>query len=126
MNSQIENLINRYGDQGSFTCVAPTKEMLDEVKEILGFPIPDQFLEYLNIYSHGGIGFEILGIGFDGSISFLEETLETAKTACPKTFLSSRIAKNGFTALMQIRTKLRHGPSARKCASNTPALTTTS
>ena len=39
----------------------------------LGF---EQLLEYLNTYSHGGIGFEILGIGFDGGISFLEETLE--------------------------------------------------
>ncbi|MDK7723899.1 SMI1/KNR4 family protein [Slackia exigua] len=76
MNGRINDLMTRLGDKGSFTKVAPTQEMLAEVEEKLGFIVPEQFLEYLNIYSYGGIGFEILGVGFDGSISFLEETLE--------------------------------------------------
>lgn len=50
----------------------------------LGF---EQFLEYLNIYSHGGIGFEILGIGFDGGISFLEETLGYREDGLPDNLL---------------------------------------
>ena len=87
MNSQIENLIARYGDKGSFTRVAPTKEMLAEVEEKLGFSVPEQFLEYLNAYSHGGIGFEILGVGFDGSIPFLKETLEYREDGLPESLL---------------------------------------
>ena len=87
MNSQINDLITRFGDKGFFTKVAPTQEMLAEVKEKLGFSVPEQFLEYLKIYSHGGIGFEILGIGFDGSISFLEETLEYREDGLPNNLL---------------------------------------
>ncbi len=61
--------------------------MLAEVEEKLGFSVPEQFRDYLNTYSHGGIGFEILGIGFDGSISFLEETLEYREDGLPKNLL---------------------------------------
>ena len=61
--------------------------MLAETEEKLGFGVPEQFLEYLNTYSHGGIGFEILGIGFDGSISYLEETLEYREDGLPENLL---------------------------------------
>ncbi len=87
MNSQINDLITRFEDKGSFTKVAPNQEMLAEVEEKLGFSVPEQFLEYLKAYSHGGIGFEILGIGFDGSISFLEETLEYREDGLPNNLL---------------------------------------
>ena len=87
MNIQINDLITRFEDKGSFTKVAPNQEMLAEVEEKLGFSVPEQFLEYLKAYSHGGIGFEILGIGFDGSISFLEETLEYREDDLPKNLL---------------------------------------
>ena len=87
MNGRIKDLMTRLGDKGSFTKVAPTQEMLAEVEEKLGFIVPEQFLEYLNTYSHGGIGFEILGIGFDGSISFLEETLEYREDGLPDNLL---------------------------------------
>ena len=87
MNGQINDLITRFGDKGSFTKVVPTQEMLTEVEEKLGFVVPEQFLEYLKTYSHGGIGFEILGIGFDGSISFLEETLEYREDGLPDNLL---------------------------------------
>ena len=87
MNGRINDLMTRLGDKGSFTKVAPTQEMLAEVEEKLGFIVPEQLLEYLNIYSHGGIGFEILGVGFDGSISFLEETLEYREDGLPDSLL---------------------------------------
>ena len=61
--------------------------MLAEAQQKLGFPLPKQFLEYLNAYSHGGVGFEILGIGFDGSMAFLEETLEYREDGLPANFL---------------------------------------
>lgn len=87
MNNQIKNLIAQYEDRGSFTHKAPTKEMLETIKNKLGFNVPDQYLEYLNNYSHGGIGFEILGIGFDDSISFLEDTVEYRKEGLPVNLL---------------------------------------
>ncbi len=87
MNKTIETMISQHGDKGSFTHVAPTEEMLTEAQEVLGFPIPEQFLEFLNTYGHGGIGFEVLGIGFDGSMPFLEETAEYREDGLPGNLL---------------------------------------
>lgn len=87
MNSKIETVISQYEDDGSFTKVAPTQEMLDKAQTKLGFSIPEQFLEYLNAYSHGGIGFEILGVGFDGTMPFLDETLEYRQDGLPDNLL---------------------------------------
>lgn len=88
MNRQIKDLVEQYKGEGHFTCVAPTPEMINEAEEKLGFAIPGQFLDWLNTYSHGGInGIEILGIGFDGSIVFLETTLRYREYGLPKNLL---------------------------------------
>lgn len=87
MNKQITDLIAQNGKDDAFNKVVPTQAMLDEAQAELGFPIPEQFLEYLNTYGHGGFGFEILGIGLDGSIAFLEETLEYREEDLPANLL---------------------------------------
>ena len=87
MNKNIEDLIMRYGDMGFFTRVAPSQAMIAEVEEKLGFSVSSQYLDYLKKYSHGGIGFEVFGIGFDGSIMFLEETLEYRNYGLPNNLL---------------------------------------
>lgn len=87
MNKKIMDLISQNGKDDAFSKMAPTQAMLDEVQTKLGFPVPEQFLEYLNTYSHGGFGFEILGIGLDGSIAFLEETLEYREDGLPENLL---------------------------------------
>ena len=87
MNKQIEAAISQCSGKDSFTKIAPTKEMLAEAQQKLGFPLPEQFIEYLNAYSHGGVGFEILGVGFDGSMAFLEETLEYREDGLPANLL---------------------------------------
>ena len=87
MNKQIEAAISQCSGKDSFTKMAPTKEMLAEAQQKLGVPLPEQFIEYLNAYSHGGVGFEILGVGFDGSMAFLEETLEYREDGLPANLL---------------------------------------
>ena len=87
MNKQIETAISQSSGKDSFTKIAPTQEMLAEAQQKLGFPLPEQFLEYLNAYSHGGVGFEILGVGFDGSMAFPEETLEYREDGLPANLL---------------------------------------
>ena len=87
VNKKISDLISKDGKENSFTRVVPTKRMLEKVKEQLGFSVPEQFLEFLNKYSYGGFGFEIYGIGFDGSIAFLDETLEYRKIGLPENLL---------------------------------------
>ncbi|ACV22894.1 SMI1 / KNR4 family [Slackia heliotrinireducens] len=88
MNDKIKELISKYEDEGFFTRVPPTPEMVKEAQEKLGVEIPEQFLEYLNIYSYGGInGTEILGIGMTGKIMFLEETLEYRRYGLPNNLI---------------------------------------
>ena len=84
MNDKIKELISKYEDEGFFTRVSPTPEMVKEAQEKLGLVLPAQFLEYLDVYSYGGInGTEILGIGMTGKIMFLEATLEYRRYGLP-------------------------------------------
>ena len=85
MNSEIEALIDQYQEDGDFTRVPPTEETLELVRKRLGVDLPDQFLEYLKEYSHGGIaGVEVLGIGLDGSVAFLDATVERRNYGLPE------------------------------------------
>lgn len=56
MNDQIATLIAQYEQESDFTHVAPTDEMIESAQRLLGVTIPEQFIEYLNEYSYGGVG----------------------------------------------------------------------
>lgn len=89
MNDKIKRLISQYESEGFFTKVPPTQEMIDRAQAELGFIIPGQFLDYLNTYSYGGInGITILGIGKNGSITFLETTMRYRKYGLPNNLLA--------------------------------------
>ena len=89
MNSSLTGLIARYERAGDFTRKAPTKEMLVEAEQLLGITIPRQFVEFLQAYSYGGIGgVTILGVGLDGSMAFLEVTLDYRKYGLPHNLLA--------------------------------------
>ncbi len=84
MNGKIKSLIDQYQEEGDFTRARPTPNMLDTVRSVLGVTLPEQYLDYLNEYSHGGIaGVEILGIGLTGKVFFLDETLEYRDEGLP-------------------------------------------
>ena len=88
MNDKIKSLISQYERKGSFTYMKLTPSMLASAQQQLGVTIPAQFIDYINSYSHGGIGgIEILGIGFDNSICFLEETLDYRSYGLPENLL---------------------------------------
>lgn len=89
MNAQIRALIAQHEQDGFFTRVAPTEEMLASAQRLLGVTIPKQFVEYLNEYSHGGVGgVEILGVGLTGTMLFLEVTLDYRKYGLPHNLLA--------------------------------------
>ena len=89
MNSKLTDLIAQYEQDGDFTHTAPTKDMLAAAERLLGVTIPQQFVEFLQEYSYGGIGgVTILGIGLDGSMAFLEETLDYRKYGLPHNLLA--------------------------------------
>ena len=89
MNTQIRALIAQHEQAGDFTHVAPSEEMLASAQRLLGITIPQQFVEFLQEYSYGGIGgVTILGIGLDGSMAFLEVTLDYRKYGLPYNLLA--------------------------------------
>lgn len=88
MNDQIRALIAQHEQDVLFTRVAPTEEMLASAQRLLDVTIPQQFVEYLNEYSHGGVGgIEVLGVGLNGTMLFLEATLRHRKYGLPNNLL---------------------------------------
>ena len=89
MNDQIRALIAQHEKERDFTHVAPTDEMLAAAQRLLGVQLPQQFVDYLNEYSHGGVGgVEILGVGLTGTMLFLEVTLDYRKYGLPHNLLA--------------------------------------
>ena len=49
----------------------------NNAEEILGVKLPNQYVDYIKMFGHGGIaGVEILGVGLTGKMIFVESTLE--------------------------------------------------
>lgn len=89
MNAQIRDLIAEHEEDGLFTRVAPTEEMLASAGQQLGVTIPQQFVDYLKEYSHGGVGgVEILGVGLTGRMAFLDTTLDYRQYGLPHNLLA--------------------------------------
>ena len=89
MNDRIRTLIARHEQDGFFTRIAPTDEMLASAQRLLGVTIPQQFVDYLVEYSHGGVGgVEILGVGLTGTMLFVEVTLDYRKYGLPHNLLA--------------------------------------
>ena len=77
MNKQIIDMINKYEVAGDFNYATVTEEMIKEAEEKLGVKLPDQYVEFVKRYGHGGIGgIEIIGVGLTGRMIFVETTLE--------------------------------------------------
>lgn len=89
MNERIRGLIAEHEQDGFFTRVAPTEEMLASAQRLLGVTIPQQFVDYLSEYSHGGVGgIEILGVGLSGRMIFLDTTLDYRRYGLPDNLLA--------------------------------------
>lgn len=84
MNAQIIGLIDRYGQSKDFARKPLTEEDLKRITERLQVNLPQQYLDYLNAYGHGGIaGVEVLGKGLDGSLPFLDATTRLRASGLP-------------------------------------------
>lgn len=88
MNDRIRALIAQHEQDAFFTHVAPTSEMIASAQRLLGVTIPQQYIDYLEDYSHGGVGgVEVLGVGLNGTMLFLEATLRHRKFGLPDNLL---------------------------------------
>jgi hypothetical protein len=77
MTEEIKKIIDTYEEKGDFTYTTITNDQIEEAQKALGVKIPEQYLDFLRTYGHGGIGgIEIIGIGKSGKMLFLDETLK--------------------------------------------------
>lgn len=84
MNKDIKDLIKQYEVKGSFTYETISDEQIKEAENLLSVKIPSQYLEFLQEYGFGGIGgVEIIGVGGNGNLVFVEETLEYRRYGLP-------------------------------------------
>lgn len=73
MNKRSQDLVSKYEEKNDFTRALLTPELIEIVMTEVGFCLPEQYVDYLNLYGHGGIaGVEILGIDFSGRSVFVE------------------------------------------------------
>ena len=67
MKQQILEIIEKYEEPGDFTHATVTEEMITTAENTLGVKLPHQYLVFLKMYGHGGIGgIETLGVGLIG------------------------------------------------------------
>lgn len=84
MNDVIKNLINQYEQKGDFNYATVTDDMIAIAKEKLGVKLPEQYIDFLKEYGHGGIaGIEVMGVGLTGRMLFVDTTLEYREDDLP-------------------------------------------
>ncbi len=84
MNSIIKNLVEKHEEKGDFTYTVITPKQIEEAQVLLCASLPDEYLEFLHTYGHGGIGgVEIIGVGKNGNLLFVNETMKYRKLGLP-------------------------------------------
>lgn len=85
MNDSILKTIKKYEIKGDFNYASVTDDMISEAEEKLGVKLPDQYVDYIKMFGHGGIaGLEILGVGLTGRMIFVDSTLEYRADELPE------------------------------------------
>ena len=84
MNEKILEIATRYEESSFFTRAGFSDEARASAESELNLTLPEQYVEYLNIFGHGGVGgVEILGVGCDGTLIFVEDTVFYRKYGLP-------------------------------------------
>lgn len=84
MNDVIKDLINQYEQKGDFNYATVTDNMIAAAEVKLGVKLPEQYIDFLKEYGHGGIaGIEVMGIGLTGRMLFVDTTLEYREDDLP-------------------------------------------
>jgi len=80
VSNRLARLIKQHESKGDFTHALVSGLQLEEAEQKLGIKLPDQYVDFLKQYGHGGIaGIEIIGIGINGNLLFVNETLKYRK-----------------------------------------------
>ena len=85
MNDTIRKLIKQNETPGDFTYAKFSDAELELAQRELNLTLPLQYVQFLRTYGHGGIcGVCTDGVGLDGSLVFLENTIEYRSEGLPE------------------------------------------
>ncbi len=88
MNDTIKKLINQYETEGDFSHARLKADTIDEAETILGLKLDPAFVGFLSEYGHGGIGgTEVIGIGKNDELLFVNETLKYREYGLPQNLI---------------------------------------
>lgn len=83
MYERLYKLLKDNESPQDFTYTQVDDSVIKYAEEKLGVRIPESFVWFLKNFGFGGIGFEVLGVGADNSLVFVEETLEYRSLGLP-------------------------------------------
>lgn len=85
MNTLILDTIKQYEHPNDFTHFAVTDDMITTAETILKIKLPEQYILFLKMFGHGGIGgLEVMGFGLTGRMIFVETTMDYRKEELPE------------------------------------------
>lgn len=85
MNTLILDTIKQYEQPNDFTHVSVTDDMIAAAETILNIKLPEQYISFLKMFGHGGIGgLEVLGFGLTGRMIFVETTMDYRQENLPE------------------------------------------
>ncbi len=85
MNSLILGTIKKYEEPGDFTHATVTDEMITNAEHTLNVKLPEQYIDFLKMFGHGGIGgLEVFGFGLSGRMIFVDTTLDYRNEELPE------------------------------------------
>lgn len=84
MNNKILKMIKEYEQVGDFTHATVTDDMISEAEQILNVKLPKQYISFLKLFGHGGIGgIETIGVGRTGRLIFVDTTMDYREEDLP-------------------------------------------
>lgn len=84
MNEKLYRKIKQIEEKGDFTHSLFTDDMLKEAEKRLNIKLPVQYKDFLENFGHGGIGgLEVLGVGNNNKLIFVESTLKFREYGLP-------------------------------------------
>lgn len=88
MDAKLQKLIHACENPGDFTHTNISNNELELAEKELHVTLPTQYVDFLICYGHGGIGgVEVIGIGKNGKLLFVEETKKYREYGLPENYL---------------------------------------
>ena len=100
MNKLIIETIKKHELPGDFTYSTVTNEMILAAEKTLNVKLPEQYIAFLQMFGHGGIGgIEVMGVGLTGRMIFMDTTIDYRNENLPHNLVAIENVDEWLTCL---------------------------